>query len=163
GAVIAEGSDSAFHFVSGARGDEALVIGSVPPAPNPFDAGKASRASPTPPVIRMNGQEVFRFAVDAMVKSIRDVAARAGESIADIDHFVCHQANRRIIESAAKRLGAPLDRFFLNIEHRGNTSAASVPIALDELYATGKLRRSDRIILAGFGGGLTYGAVYMRW
>jgi 3-oxoacyl-[acyl-carrier-protein] synthase-3 len=80
-----------------------------------------------------------------------------------VRHFVCHQANRRILESAAKRLGVPLERFFINIETRGNTSAASVAIALDELNGGGNLKRGDRVVLAGFGGGLTYGAIYLEW
>ncbi|MDR2615270.1 MAG: beta-ketoacyl-ACP synthase 3 [Oscillospiraceae bacterium] len=162
GAVILEASDGEFHFVSGARGDDkALVIGSIPAAPNPF---AETRAAPPPPsTISMNGQEVFRFAVESMVKSVREVTARAGLSPNDVHHFVCHQANRRIIESAAGRLGAPLERFFINIESRGNTSAASVPLALDELRASGGLHRGERVVLAGFGGGLTYGAIYMIW
>jgi 3-oxoacyl-[acyl-carrier-protein] synthase-3 len=161
GAVAAEASGGEFHFVSGARGDgESLAIGSIPSAPNPFSE---ARASPPPPFIRMNGQEVFRFAVESMTKSIRKVTERAGLAPCEIDHFVCHQANRRIIESAARRLGAPPERFFMNIERRGNTSAASVPLALDELNASGRLRRGERVVIAGFGGGLTYGAIYMIW
>ncbi|MDR1329745.1 MAG: ketoacyl-ACP synthase III [Oscillospiraceae bacterium] len=162
GAVVAAPSENAFRFVSGARGDdETLVIGSALNAPNPF--GGEFISEPIPPLIRMNGAEVFRFAVEALVKSIRDVSESAGISVDEIDRFVCHQANRRIIESAAKRLGAPIERFFINIERRGNTSAASVPIALDELNAAGGLTRGARVVLAGFGGGLTYGAVYMVW
>ena len=160
GAVIIERCGNNFSCVTGVRGDgEALVIGSVPPSNNPF----ATPYEPPPHLIHMNGQEVFRFAVDAMSRSIVDVLEKAGVAISQIDHIVCHQANRRIIESAAKRLKLPIDRFFINIENRGNTSAASIPIALDELNSTGTLKRGDRIVLAGFGGGLTYGAVYMTW
>ncbi|NLB28959.1 MAG: ketoacyl-ACP synthase III [Clostridiales bacterium] len=160
GAVVLRHSDDEFFHVAGARGDgEALLIGSVPPAKNPF----ASPFEPPPPFIRMDGQEVFRFAVGAMSRSIADVLKTAGVDAGDVDHFVCHQANRRIIESAAKRLKTPVEKFFINIENRGNTSAASIPIALDELNSTGALKRGDRVVLAGFGGGLTYGAVYMVW
>ncbi|GHU93412.1 3-oxoacyl-[acyl-carrier-protein] synthase 3 [Clostridia bacterium] len=161
GAVIAERPGGSFTFVSGARGDPApLCIGAAPPSPNPF---AAPAAEPPPTYIQMNGQDVFRFAVEVMVKSVREVIARAGKTTGDIAHVVCHQANRRIIDNAAARLGIPTERFFINIETRGNTSAASVPIALDELNAGGTLKRGDSVVLAGFGGGLTYGAIYLEW
>ncbi|GHV10005.1 3-oxoacyl-[acyl-carrier-protein] synthase 3 [Clostridia bacterium] len=161
GAVVAEkGKNNVFHFMSGARGDPApLNIGAAPPSANPFaPPGESPQMN-----IHMNGQDVFRFAVEVLVKSAKEVIAQAGKTAQDITHFVCHQANRRIIENAAARLGVPIDRFFMNIETRGNTSAASVPIALDELNATGNLKRGDSVVLAGFGGGLTYGAIYLEW
>jgi 3-oxoacyl-[acyl-carrier-protein] synthase-3 len=161
GAVIAQKSDGAFEFVSGARGDsDSLYIGAMPPSPNPFADAPAFSPSKR---LHMDGQAVFKFAVEVLVKSVREVIARAGRTTEDITHYVCHQANRRIIENAAARLRVPIERFFMNIETRGNTSAASVPIALDELNASGRLRRGDSVVLAGFGGGLTYGAIYLEW
>ena len=160
GAVIAAKSDTAFSFVSGARGEsEALAIGAAPSSESPF--GKKNKTPLT--WLKMDGQAVFRFAVEVMVKSIRDVIEKAGKRVEDISHFVCHQANKRIIDNAVQRLGVPSERFFMNIETHGNTSAASVPLALDELNDTGRLKRGDDVVFAGFGGGLTYGAVYMQW
>ena len=111
----------------------------------------------------MDGSEVFRFAVDSIKKSVTAVLGKAQLKTEDIDHFVLHQANARIINTAAKRLGAPPDKFFMNIGKRGNTSAASIPIALDELNKSGQLKRGEKIILSGFGGGLTYGTIYFSW
>ena len=160
GAVVVEHCDSDFECITGVRGNgDALRIGSVPPSENPF----AAPHEPPPHLIHMDGQEVFRFAVDAMSRSIVDVLEKAGVSLNQLDHIICHQANRRIIESAARRLKLPIEKFFINIENRGNTSAASIPIALDELNATGALKRGDRLVMSGFGGGLTYGAIYMTW
>jgi 3-oxoacyl-[acyl-carrier-protein] synthase-3 len=113
--------------------------------------------------IHMEGQVVFKFAVEALVEHIRVAAEQLGWRVDELDHVICHQANERIIASAAKRLGLPLDRFFMNIASHGNTSAASIPLALDEAVRAGRLLRGQRLALAGFGGGLTAGAVCMRW
>ena len=160
GAIIAEPSDGVFEFFTGARGDvEPLRIG-APAAPiNPFAQPYKSPA----PTIYMDGQAVFKFAVEVMVKSVREVLGKAGKTAEDIAFFVCHQANKRVIKNAAQRLEVPLERFFMNIQTHGNTSAASIPLALAELNSSGRLCRGDDIVFAGFGGGLTYGAVYMAW
>ena len=113
--------------------------------------------------IHMDGQGVFKFAVEVLVKSIRDVVAKSSLALEDIDLLICHQANERIINSAAKRLGLPFERFFMNLAHFGNTSAASIPLALDEAIKTGALRHGSTIVLAGFGGGLTAGAICLYW
>ena len=162
GAVVAEASDAPFHFVSGARGDsDALRIGHHKPLPTPF---ASAENWDTPPIeLYMDGQAVFKFAVEVMVKSVKNVLERAGKKAEDVAHFVCHQANKRIIVNAAQRLGVPLERFIMNIETHGNTSAASVPLALDELNASGRLKRGDNVVFAGFGGGLTYGAICTVW
>lgn len=163
GAVVAAASDVPFLFVSGARGDSnALSIGSAQPLPTPFADADSWGEVPTLE-LKMDGQAVFKFAVEVMVKSIKKVLADAGKTAEQIAHFVCHQANKRIIDNAAQRLGVPIERFIMNIETHGNTSAASVPIALDELNESGRLKRGDDIVLAGFGGGLTYGAVCTQW
>ncbi len=113
--------------------------------------------------IKMNGREVYKFAVRAIPRAIERVAAQAGIRVEDVDCFVPHQANIRIIEAAAKRLGQPLDRFFINVDRYGNTSSASVPVALYEAAAQGRIRAGDLIIFVAFGGGLTWGAGAMRW
>ena len=83
--------------------------------------------------------------------------------VEELDHIIPHQANVRIIESAAKRLHLPLDKFYMNIERTGNTSAASIAIALDEMNKKGLLKMGDKVSMVGFGGGLTYGAICMEW
>lgn len=113
--------------------------------------------------IHMDGHFVFKFAVESLVSSIRTVTEKAGLTLADLDLIVCHQANERILASAAKRLGISPERFFLNLAEHGNTSAASVPMALDEVVRTGLVRKGMHVVLAGFGGGLTSGAVAFEW
>ena len=111
----------------------------------------------------MDGQEVFRFAVRVIPEVIDQVLEKASLSMEDIRYVLLHQANRRIIEAAAKRMKQPLSRFPMNLEHYGNTSAASIPILLDELAKSGALKSGDRLVLAGFGAGLTWGAAVLRW
>jgi len=113
--------------------------------------------------IHMDGQAVFKFAVEALIGNIRSVAAKAQMALENVDHFICHQANERIIASAAKRLGLPLERFFMNLAHYGNTSAASIPLALDEALGARLIHPGNTIIMAGFGGGLTAGAACFTW
>ena len=116
-----------------------------------------------PGPVTMEGREVFRFAVDAIPKGIAAVLAQSGSSLWDIDWFVCHQANARILAHAAKAMGVPEERFFMNLDRYGNTSAASIPIALDEMAKKGLLKKGQRLMLAGFGGGLTWGAAELIW
>ena len=118
---------------------------------------------PQHPYIYMNGQETFKFAVNAMVGDLIEVIAAAGLKQSDIAWVVPHQANARIIDSASKRLDIPAERFAKNIEKYGNTSAASIPILLDELCRDGKLKKGDYLALASFGGGLTSAACVIRW
>jgi len=111
----------------------------------------------------MEGQEVFKFAVKQVPECIKEVLEETGNTADDIDLFVIHQANYRIIESIAKRLKVDLEKFPVNMEHYGNTSGASVPILLDELNRAGKLKQGDKLVLAGFGAGLTWGAMLLEW
>ena len=111
----------------------------------------------------MDGQEVFKFAVKKVPECISQVLEDTGYTTSDIDHFIIHQANYRIIESIAKRLKVDIEKFPVNMEHYGNTSGASVPILLDELNRAGKLKRGERIVLSGFGAGLTWGALLLEW
>ncbi len=113
--------------------------------------------------MRMKGREVFRFATRVMAEATREAATRAGWETEAIDLIIPHQANLRIIEAAAKRLKLPLDRFVVNLDRYGNTSTASVPIAAFEAASEGRLRPGDKVILVGFGGGLTWGAVAVQW
>lgn len=113
--------------------------------------------------IQMDGQEVYRFATRRVPQCIEEALADAGLAVPDIDLFVLHQANARIIDAVAKRLHADRKKFPTNLERVGNLSSASIPVLLDELHKQGKLHRGDRIVLAGFGAGLTIGACVMTW
>lgn len=111
----------------------------------------------------MDGQAVFRLAVRTVPRMVRDAVQRAGWTLEQVDRFVPHQANLRIIEAMRDQLGLPMERFEVNIGEYGNTSAASVPLALNEAVAAGRIRPDDRIVLAAFGGGFTYAACTLRW
>ncbi len=111
----------------------------------------------------MNGREVFRFATRVMVTATEEVVERSGLTMQDIDVVVPHQANLRIIQAAARGLGLSMDRFVVNIDRYGNTSTASIPIAIAEAVENGQIKPNDRIVLVGFGGGLTWGAALIEW
>jgi 3-oxoacyl-[acyl-carrier-protein] synthase III len=113
--------------------------------------------------IKMKGPELFKLAVKSMEEVSRDVARRAGVELADVDLIVPHQANLRIINAVADRLGLAPEKVFTNIERYGNTSAASVPIALDEALECDRIHANDLIMLNACGGGLTWGATLLRW
>lgn len=113
--------------------------------------------------LQMNGREVFKFAVRCIPKAIEEAAQRAHVPLADVDWFIPHQANIRIIDAAAERLGQPREKFFVNVERYGNTSSASVPVALYEAVRGGRLKAGDLAVLVGFGGGLTWGSCALRW
>lgn len=111
----------------------------------------------------MDGQEVYKFAVTTVPASIKKVVENAGLAIEDIDYFALHQANIRIIQSVAKRLKVSEDKFPTSLDHCGNISAASVPILLDEMNQKGMLKPGMKIVLSGFGAGLTWGSAVIEW
>ena len=113
--------------------------------------------------LHMNGQEVFKFAVKKIPECITELLEETKTEKEEISCFLLHQANYRIIEAAAKRLRLPIEKFPMNIEHYGNTSGASIPILLDEMNREGRLKRGDKLVLAGFGAGLTWGAMLLTW
>ena len=114
------------------------------------------------PYVHMEGQAVFKFAVSTVPRSISELLKETGTDIGEVACFVLHQANLRIIHSVAKRLKVPDDRFMVNMDKYGNTSAASIPLALDEALKSGKAKKGDLIVIAGFGGGLTWGSMLIR-
>ncbi len=157
-AVIKADETKEFFFSTGARGDdEALASPSAMLNENPF----VRREAEEPAFLKMAGSDVFRFAVECSAKSITEVLNKAGVQASEIDYFVLHQANERIIASAAKKLKVPIGKFPMNIDKTGNTSAASIPILLDEMNKANKLKEGAKVVIAGFGGGLTYGAIYL--
>ncbi len=113
--------------------------------------------------IKMNGREVFRFATRVMASACQEAAQRAGITIEDIDIFVPHQANKRIIESATKKLKVAPEKMVVTIQDYGNTSSASIPIAICEAIDKGQIKQNDTLMLVAFGGGLTWGAGVLKW
>jgi 3-oxoacyl-[acyl-carrier-protein] synthase-3 len=164
GAAVLEASESDCFLAAelGADGSnpENLYLplsGTAGPAITPDDVEKRRNT------IVMNGREVFRFAVTKMIAATNVALERAGITADDITWLIPHQANRRIIDAAAKHLEMPSERVIVNIDRYGNTSAASIPMALSEAAAAGKLKDGDVILFVGFGAGLSWGAVAWRW
>ena len=112
---------------------------------------------------KMKGSELFKVAVRMFVECAETLLSRHRFTAADVNLFIPHQANLRIIEAAAKRLGMPMERVFVNVDRYGNTGAASVYVALEEAVAAGRLKRGDLVLMAAFGGGVTWGAALVRW
>jgi 3-oxoacyl-[acyl-carrier-protein] synthase-3 len=112
---------------------------------------------------KMKGNEVFKIAVRMFVDCAEAILGRHGFTAADVDLFIPHQANLRIIEAAAKRVGLPMEKVFVNVDRYGNTGAASVYVALEEAAAAGRVHRGDLVLIAAFGGGFAWGAALVRW
>ena len=149
GAAVISLTDGLFFQKSWSRGDDhALRLSGV---------GRPDQH------IRMQGQEVFRFAVHALKQGIDEVLAGTGLGMEDIDYVLCHQANARIIDHTARQYPGSAEKFLMNIETRGNTSAASVPILLSEAVERNAFRPGMKVILAAFGAGLTWSAILMEW
>ena len=157
-AVLAKG-DGIRGIVSGADGTKGACLNTRDFPVNNIVA----EGSKAPQLIRMDGKEVYKFAVNILPEALKAAVARGKGNLAELDHIVPHQANIRIIEAASKRLDISMDKFHVNIQNTGNTSSASIAIALDELSRSGKLKNGQKLALVGFGGGLTYGAVYLEW
>ncbi|MCT4661669.1 MAG: ketoacyl-ACP synthase III [Tissierellales bacterium] len=113
--------------------------------------------------LTMDGQEIFKFAVRIMRKGLKEVVSRAGKTLDDVSYIVPHQANSRIIDLVATKMKFSSDKFYLNLKNVGNTSSASIGLALDELMHSGKLEHGQDIVLMGFGGGLTWGVIYIEY
>ena len=113
--------------------------------------------------MQMDGQEVFKFAVRKVPEITKKIMEDNGVSQEDIRYFVLHQANYRILEAVSRRLNIPMEKIPVNLDQYGNTSAASIPVLLDEMHRDGRLECGDRIVLSGFGAGLTWGAMLLEW
>jgi 3-oxoacyl-[acyl-carrier-protein] synthase-3 len=171
GAVVLETSDRGgpLSFVLHSDGTQARALYAHGPAARPRDGG--SKALSDHPVsrdggcyfVQMDGKAIFKFAVQAMEQATREALAGAHLAVDDIDLLVPHQANLRIIEATAKRLNLPMERAMVNLDRYGNTSAASIPMALREAFDEGRLHDGDRIVLVAFGGGLVWGAMVVDW
>jgi 3-oxoacyl-[acyl-carrier-protein] synthase III len=113
--------------------------------------------------VKMNGREVFKFATRILVQSAEDLLAKCEVSIDDVDLYIPHQANMRIIDHATKKLGVPSDRVVINVDRYGNTSSGSIPLALADAAADGRLRPGQLVLMTGMGAGLTWGSALIRW
>ncbi|MGL5049380.1 MAG: beta-ketoacyl-ACP synthase III [Fusobacteriaceae bacterium] len=113
--------------------------------------------------LKMKGQEVFKFAVNALPNATKEALKKSGLSAENVDIVIPHQANSRIIETASKKLGIPMDKFYLNLNKFGNTSAASIGIAMEEALNKNLIKKGDIVAITGFGGGLTFGSLIMKW
>ena len=156
-AVLGEGDDLLAINLTAVGNDKVLRI---PHGTNssPFYEHEEQRA-----VLHMEGNEVYKFAVNAMSTGIKKAVADAGLEMKDVDCVIPHQANIRIINTSAKNLDIPRERFFCNVMHYGNTSSGSVPMALDEANRSGFIKKGDIIAMCAFGAGLTTGSCVIRW
>jgi 3-oxoacyl-[acyl-carrier-protein] synthase III len=126
--------------------------------------GSGSRVFEDPErFVKMNGREVFKFATRILVQSAEDILAKCGLTIDDVDLYIPHQANVRIIDHATRKLGVPSDRVVINVDRYGNTSSGSIPLALSDALADGRLRQGHLVLMTGMGAGLTWGSALMRW
>lgn len=163
-AAVVSASDKLFSSFISADGSGAkhMIARSFPPH-NAFMGEKPEIDEAMPlgngHYLYMDGKEVYKFATNALPLAVREACKKADITVEDIDIIIPHQANIRIIQTAAKNLGVSMDKLFVNIEEYGNTSSASVPIALTEAYEKGRIKKGDKVCLVGFGSGLTYGAV----
>ena len=141
GAAVFEMEEAAEYVsVQGSRGDMAIVVG----------------GPKRPMSMQMDGQAVFRFATTILPQFVNDLLNKSGKTLEEVDWIVCHQANERILASSIRRLGAPAEKFYKNLDRYGNTSAASIPLCLDEMREQGLLKEGQRVVMVGFGGGLTW-------
>nr|WP_314045060.1 beta-ketoacyl-ACP synthase III [uncultured Leptotrichia sp.] len=156
---VETGGFLASHLAADGSGACELIV----PAGGSRKAATAETIENREVYLKMNGREVFKFAVKAFPESVENVLTQQNLTADDIDIFIPHQANVRIIEAIAKRFKQPLDKFFVNLHKYGNTSGASIPIALDEASKEGRFKKGDKIVATGFGGGLTYGSILFEW
>ncbi len=147
GAAIIELADNKYYSILGTKGHEEAIVCSV-------DDGEH---------LKMQGSDVFKFAVSTVPKTINQLLDMAGLTADDIDMFICHQANLRIIESVAKKIKQDMSKFYVNLQEYGNTSSASIPIALSEMSEKGMIKPGMKTICVGFGSGLTWGGAYIEW
>ncbi|GAB4268681.1 MAG: ketoacyl-ACP synthase III [Deferrisomatales bacterium] len=164
GAAVLTGTEEADRGIlaSRIRSDGSLwELLHIPAGGSAIPPGRES--SPRDHAIHMRGNELFKVAVRSMGRICREVLEEAGIEPGQVDLVVPHQANVRIVQALADRLGLEMDRVFLNIHRYGNTSAGTIPLALDEAVRSGRIRRGDLVLMPVFGGGLTWGATLLRW
>lgn len=149
GAAVVESTEAGWYSVLGTRGDRDVLWAWGPGQERPY--------------LHMDGQGVFQFALKTVPQVAKQLLEKAGMDKEQVDWYVPHQANHRIVESVAKRLKMPLSRFYENMDRYGNTSAGSIPIALDEMAEQGLLKKGQWVMCLGFGAGLTWGGALFQW
>ncbi|MDI6817059.1 MAG: beta-ketoacyl-ACP synthase III [Actinomycetota bacterium] len=164
GAVVLKRAEAGYGLISSylaadGRGADLLKI----PAGGSANPGSEETVRDRLHCVQMNGNAVFKFAVRILHEAAIGALENAGMLVEEIDYLVPHQANIRIIDSAAARLGIDMKKIIVNLERYGNTSTASIPLALNDLYLSGKLKRGDNLMFVGFGAGLTWGANIIKW
>ena len=159
GAVVLGTGENYIDAVFDVKGGDDVIDIRQPVGTSPF----YERGQEKKPVAHMEGQETFKFAVTAICKDCQEILQRNGLTFEEIAYVVPHQANQRIIDFASRKLKVPKEKFYTNIERYGNTSSASIPIALDELNRAGKLKRGDLLLLPAFGGGLASACCLLKW
>lgn len=158
-AVVGESTEGLISIVQGsdgARGD--VLMCRNRPVNNLFVKGNTDWD-----YTKMNGQEVYKFAVRTVPEAVKEVLEKGNTAPDEVKYFVLHQANIRIIESVAKRLSQPMEKFPTNLQKCGNISAGSIPVLLDSIHRQGMLSKGDKLVLAGFGAGLSFGAALLTW
>lgn len=168
GAVVLKGSSvpggvMSTTLRSDGSGGDLLSLPALYHNPVPIAGAEFAHNGHHKNIVDMDGRQVYRFATNVIASSIQDVLKMGEMAIDDVALIIPHQANVRIIETAAKKLKLPLEKFYLNLERTGNTSAASIPLALCEAVEEGRLKPDDNVIFVGFGGGLTWGASLVKW
>jgi 3-oxoacyl-[acyl-carrier-protein] synthase III len=163
GAVVLEQVDEGgfLGFELGAEGSGGVHL--YLPAGGSREATTAESVAAGDHYVRMNGREVFKFATRVLVSSAHDIVDECGVTIDDVDVYIPHQANVRIIDYAAKKLGIPQNRVVVNADHYGNTSSGSIPLAIADAAADGRLRPGELVLMTGMGAGLTWGSALMTW
>ncbi|MDR2533080.1 MAG: ketoacyl-ACP synthase III [Oscillospiraceae bacterium] len=162
GAVVLERADKTFASVMKAKGvsaDEPILYYKIDYEANTPFGGKTPDYAKK---LQMGGKDVYKFAVEAMPEAAKAACEKAGFALDEIDLFIPHQANIRIVQTAVKSLGVSMEKVYTNIENHGNTSSACMPVCLDELNRAGRLKEGMKLCLVGFGAGLTYGAIVME-
>lgn len=166
-AALVTSADTKYAGFMGAdgSGSDFLRADNIRTAENPFYNVKNIEhdRKETDGLLFQDGREVYKFAVGIMPEAVKKVLEKADASVEDVDIIVPHQANIRIIQTAASKLNVPMEKVYVNIDKYGNTSSASIPVAFSEAVEKGKIKRGDRVVLVGFGAGLTYGAVYFEY
>lgn len=157
-AVLERDPENFYDSLFAVRGGDTVIRIPQSRGNSPFYEGACEE-----PYVFMNGQETFKFAVHSICRDIPEILTGNGLTVQDVRFIVPHQANKRIIDAAARKLGLSTEKIVMNIDRVGNTSSASIPIALDEINRAGRLKRGDLLLFSAFGGGLSSAAVLIRW